>query len=68
MSIEEAIVFLLSTAGCGMTADRLVFEINSRRLCVRKDGQPVNVSQVWAAFFRHPEIFCRDGRLVRLMV
>ena len=68
MSIEEAIVYLLSTEGCGMTADRLVFEINSRRLCVRRDGQPVNVSQVWAAFFRHPETFCRDGKLIRLMV
>ncbi len=68
MSIEEAIVYLLSTSGCGMTADRLVYEINSRRLCPRRDGQPVNVGQVWAAFFRHPEMFCRDGKLIRLMV
>ena len=68
MSIEEAIVFLLSTEGCGMTADRLLSEINGRRLCVRRDGQPVSVSQVWAAFFRHPEMFCRDGKLIRLMV
>lgn len=51
-----------------MTADRLVFEINLRRLCVRRDGQPVYVSQIWAAFFKHPEMFCRDGKLIRLMV
>ena len=68
MSIEEALVFLLATEGCGMTADRLVFEINLRRLCVRRDGQPVNVSQIWAAFFKHPEMFCRDGKLIKLMV
>lgn len=68
MKIEEAIVYLLSTEGCGMTADRLVCEINARQLCQRRDGRPVNVSQVWAAFFRHPEMFCRDGKLIRLMV
>lgn len=27
----------------------------------------VNTSQVWAAFFRHPEVFVRDGKLIRLM-
>ena len=68
MKIEEAMVYLLSTEDCGMSAERLAWEINSRRLHVRKDGAPVNASQVWAAFFRHPEMFCRDGKLIRLMV
>ena len=34
---------------------------------VQGDGAPVNTSQVWAAFFRHPEVFVRDGKLIRLM-
>lgn len=61
-------VYLLASEGCGMTADRLVYEINRRKLHVRRDGKPVNVSQVWAMFFRFPEVFCRDGRLIRLLM
>ncbi len=51
-----------------MSAERLAWEINSRKLHVRKDGQPVNVSQIWALFFKYPEMFVRDGKLIRLMV
>ena len=68
MSIEEAMVFLLSTEGRGMTVEDLVCEINGRKLYVRRDGMPVNGRQIWAAFFRHPEVFCREGRLIRLVV
>lgn len=68
MRIEEAIVWLLSTEGCGMTADRLAFEINSRRLHRRRDGQPVPTNQIWAVVFRNPDMFVRDGKLIRLMV
>ena len=68
MKIEEAMVYLLSTEGCGMSAERLAWEINSRKLHVRKDGQPVNVKQIWAVVFRNPEMFVRDGKLIRLMV
>ncbi len=68
MKIEEAMVYLLSTEGRGMTAETLAWEINSRRLYVRKDGQPVNVSQIWALFYKYPEMFVRDGKLIRLMV
>lgn len=66
MSIEEAMIFLLSTEGRGMTVEDLTGEINGRKLYVRKDGMPVNERQIWAAFFRHPEVFCREGRLIRL--
>lgn len=66
MSIEEAMIFLLSTEGRGMTVEDLAVQINFRKLYVRKDGMPVNERQVWAAFFRHPEVFCREGRLIRL--
>ena len=35
---------------------------------MRKDGAPVSVSQIWALFFKYPEMFVRDGKLIRLMV
>jgi hypothetical protein len=66
MKIEEAIVYLLSTEGRGMTPEAIAREITFRKLYVRKDGQPVNERQIWAAYFRHPEVFCRDGKLIRL--
>ena len=68
MRVEEAMVWLLSTEGHGMTAETLAEQINLRRLHRRKDGQPVNTSQIWAVVFRYPEMFVRDGRLIRLMV
>ena len=68
MRIEEALVWLLSTEGHGLTAETLAEQINLRRLHRRKDGQPVNTSQIWAVVFRYPEMFVRDGRLIRLMV
>ena len=68
MKVEEAMVWLLSTEGHGMTAETLAEQINLRRLHRRKDGQPVNTSQIWAIVFRYPEMFVRDGRLIRLMV
>ncbi len=68
MRIEEAIVWLLSTEGCGMTAETLAEQINLHRLHRRKDGQPVPTSQIWAIVFRNPDMFVRDGKLIRLMV
>lgn len=68
MSIEEAMVFVLSTEGFGMSAETLAAEISLRGLYHRRDGQPVSTSQIWAAFFRYPEMFVRDGRLIRLMI
>lgn len=61
-------VYLLSTEGRGMTAETLAEQINLRRLHRRRDGQPVNVKQIWAVVFRNPEMFVRDGKLIRLMV
>ena len=68
MRIEEAIVFLLSTEGCGMTIETLAEQINLRRLHLRRDGQPVTSNQVYAVAMRFPEMFVKDGRLIRLMV
>ena len=48
MRIEEAIVYLLATEGCGMTTDTLAEQINLKRLHLRRDGQPVSSNQVYA--------------------
>lgn len=68
MRIEEAIVYLLSTEGRGMTTETLAEQINLRRLHLRRDGQPVTSNQVYAVAMRFPEMFVKDGRLIRLMV
>ena len=53
MRIEEAIVYLLATESCGMTAETLAEQINLRRLHRRRDGQPVGTNQIWAVVFRN---------------
>ena len=68
MKIEEAIIFLLSTEGRGMGTEDLALEINSRQLHLRKDGLPVTSKQVYAVCTRYKEMFCKEGRLIRLMV
>lgn len=68
MRIEEAIVYLLATAGCGMTTDTLAEQINLKRLHLRRDGQPVTSNKVYAVAMRFPEMFVKYGRLIRLIV
>lgn len=68
MKIEEAIVYLLASEGHGMTTDTLAEQINLRRLHLRRDGQPVTCNQDYAVAMRFPEMFVKDGRLIRLMV
>lgn len=68
MKIEEAVVYLLSTSGCGMSTDTLAREINLRELHLRKDGKTVTSEQVYACCMRYKEMFVKDGRLIRLMV
>lgn len=67
MRIEEAVVFILSTEGRGMTTEALAREINLRGLHLRKDGLPVTSSQVYFACKLYPEMFCKDGRLIRII-
>ena len=68
MKIEEAIVYLLASEGHGMTTDTLAEQINLRRLHLRRDGEPVTSNQVYAVAMRFPEMFVKDGMLIRLMV
>lgn len=66
--IEESIVYLLASEGHGMTTETLAEQINLRRLHLRRDEQPVTSNQIYAVAIRFPEMFVKDGRLIRLMV
>ena len=68
MKIEEAIVYLLAERNGGMKAEQLAAAINTRRLYVRKDGQPVSVKQVWWAVKNFPDTFVfAEGRIMLLI-
>ena len=68
MKIEEAIVYLLASSGRGMRTEQIAREINSRGLCVRRDGQPVTDKQVYAVIMSHPETFVKSEGRIRLMI
>lgn len=68
MKVEEAIFYLLAERNCGMKAEQLATEINRRRLCIRKDGQPVSVKQIWYAVKTHNETFCFAERRIMLLI
>ncbi len=68
MKIEEAIVYLLASSGYGMRTEQIAREINSRGLCVRRDGQPVTDKQVYAVIMSHPETFVKSEGRIRLMI
>lgn len=68
MKIEEAIVFSLAYSGHGMTTDQLAEYINTRKLHLRKDGNPVTNKQVYAVICRHPDLFCKDGGRICLIM
>lgn len=68
MSLPEAIVYLLASAGYGMKTEQIAREINKRGLYVRRDGKPVSDMQIYAIVMSHPETFVKaDGR-IRLMI
>ena len=50
-----------------MTTNALAEQINLKRLLLRRDGQPVTSNQVYAVWMRYPEMFVKDGRLIRVM-
>ncbi len=68
MKIEEAIVFSLANSGHGMTTDQIADYINARRLHIRKDGNPVSSKQVYAVICRFPNLFCKDGGRICLIM
>ncbi len=68
MKLEEAMVYLLAERNGGMKADQLAAAINTRRLHIRKDGQPVSVGQVWWAVKNFPDTFVYAEGRIMLMI
>lgn len=68
MKLEEAMVYLMSSNGYGMTCDQLADAINRHHLHHRRDGQPVTGRQVFAVACRFPQIFSREEGRIRLMM
>jgi len=64
MKVEEAIVYLLAERNGGMSAEQLASAINTRKLHVRKDGQPVSTKQIWWAVKNFPDTLTyAEGRI-----
>lgn len=45
MRLEDAMVYVLATAGYGMTTQRLAEVINNEKLHIRVDGNPVPINK-----------------------
>lgn len=61
MRLEDAMVYVLATAGYGMTTRRIAEVINREKLHVRTDGNPVTDRQVYATVYRNPQTFVKEG-------
>lgn len=61
MRFEDAMVYVIATAGYGMTTRRIAEVINREKLHVRTDGNPVTDRQVYAAVCRNPQTFVKEG-------
>lgn len=66
MRLEDAMVYVLATAGYGMTTQRIAEVINRDRLHVRVDGNHVTDRQVYAAVCRNPQTFVKEGGRILL--
>lgn len=64
--LEDAMVYVLSTAGYGMTTRQIAEVINREKLHVRTDGNPVTDRQVYAAVCRNPQTFVKEGGRILL--
>lgn len=65
MKIEEAILYVLAERNGGLRTEQIADIINRQRLHVRKDGQPVTSTQVYAVIMRFPETFVKaEGRIM----
>ena len=57
MKIEEAILYCLATRNGGMRTEQIADMINTQRLHLSKEGQPVTAKQVFAVIMRYPDTF-----------
>ena len=68
MKIEEAILYCLASRNGGMRTEQIADMINSQRLHLRKDGQPVTSKQVFAVIMQYPDTFVISTGRVMLMI
>lgn len=68
MKLEDAMVYCLAMADRGLKPEMMTHIINERKLHVRVDGKPVTEKQIWAAIFRHPEVFVWEGGIIHLLM
>lgn len=68
MKLEQAIVYVISTTGRGMSTAQIANAINEQQIYIRNDGQSVSSQQVYAVICRYPHIFTREGGLFYLIM
>ena len=66
--LEEAMIYILTTEGRGLTVPAMAYLINHRRLYIKKDGSRVTEAHIWRTIFVTPEIFVRDGTIILLLM
>lgn len=64
--LEDAMVYVIATAGYGMTTRQIAEVINREKLHVRTDGNPVTDRQVYAAVCRNLQTFVKEGGRILL--
>ena len=68
MKLEEAMVYVLASAGCGLTTEQIADNINRKKLHVRKDGLPVTGRQIYTVVCRNSSMFIKEGGHIMLMI
>ena len=68
MKIEEAILYVLAERNGGLRTEQIAEIINRKKLHVRKDGQPVTSTQVYAGALRVPDTFVQAEGRIMLMI
>ena len=68
MKIEESILYCLASRNRGMRTEQIAEMINQKQLHIRKDGQPVTSTQVYAVICRYPAMFVKAEGVIRLMI
>ena len=68
MKIDEAILYVLAERNGGLRTEQIAEIINRKKLHVRKDGQPVTSTQVYAVAMRFPDTFVKAEGRIMLMI
>ena len=68
MRLEDAMVYVLTTEGRGLSTEQIAYVINREGLHTRVDGQPVSSAQVYAAVCRNKGVFVKEGGIIHLVM